>query len=105
VVIFGLSSVPDLQIAPEPALDLIVRKVGHAGVFAILAVLVHVALRERPGRELIAWVAAALYAVSDELHQALVPGRGPSLADVAIDVLGAAAGIAGLRALAARRRA
>jgi VanZ family protein len=102
--IFVLSSLPDLRIAPEPAIDLVVRKIGHAAVFAILGILVHFALGERPRRELLAWVAASVYAVTDELHQAFVPGRGPSPADVAIDVLGVSAGIAGLGVLAARRR-
>jgi VanZ family protein len=106
LAIFVISSVPDLRIAPEPTIDLVVRKVGHAAVFSILAILVHLALGEqRPRRELLAWVAASVYAVTDELHQAFVPGRGPSPADVAIDILGVTAGIAGLRVLAARRRA
>ena len=105
LAIFVLSSVPDLRIAPEPTLDLVVRKIGHAAVFAILGILVHLALDGRPRRELLAWAAASVYAVTDELHQAFVPGRGPSPADVAIDVLGVTAGIAGLRVLAARRRA
>ncbi len=105
LAIFVISSVPDLRIAPEPTIDLVVRKVGHAAVFSILAILVHFALGERPRRELLAWVAASVYAVTDELHQAFVPGRGPSPADVVIDVLGVTAGIAGLRVLAGRRRA
>ena len=105
LTIFVLSSVPDLRIAPEPTIDLVVRKIGHAAVFSILAILIHFALRGRPRRELLSWVAASVYAVTDELHQALVPGRGPSPADVALDVLGVTAGIAGLRVLAARRRA
>ena len=35
----------------------------------------------------------ALYAASDELHQAFIPGRSPQLADVLIDCGGALAGI------------
>lgn len=34
-----------------------------------------------------------LYAVSDEMHQALVPGRGPSAGDVMIDGLGVILGV------------
>jgi len=50
-----------------------------------------------------AWAIATLYAATDELHQVFVRGRTPSLVDVAIDSLGAAAGIA-LLAWALRRR-
>ena len=35
-------------------------------------------------------LAALLYAFTDEFHQWLVPGRGPSLTDCAIDTFGAA---------------
>jgi VanZ family protein len=39
-----------------------------------------------------AWVAATLYAVTDELHQAFVPGRTPSVGDGVADAAGAALG-------------
>lgn len=38
---------------------------------------------------------AVLYAFLDEWHQSFVPGRSPSLQDVAIDAAGAALGVAG----------
>jgi VanZ family protein len=49
-------------------------------------------LETRPGR----WTLAigSAYAVSDEIHQAFVPVRSPQLADVTIDSLGVALGIA-----------
>jgi VanZ family protein len=37
---------------------------------------------------------SVLWGVSDEIHQALVPGRSPELADVVADVLGSIAGAA-----------
>ena len=36
----------------------------------------------------------ALYAASDEWHQALVPGRGPAVSDVLLDSIGVLCGIA-----------
>lgn len=44
-------------------------------------------------RILIPWIFASLYAASDEFHQRFVDGRGPSVRDVALDSLGALAGI------------
>ena len=39
------------------------------------------------------WLFATLYAVTDELHQKYVAGRGPSIRDVMIDSMGALFGI------------
>ncbi len=40
-LIFYLSSQPDLPSAPEPLLDLILKKMAHALVYAVLAALFH----------------------------------------------------------------
>jgi VanZ family protein len=40
---------------------------------------------------------SALWGLSDEIHQALVPGRSPELADVVADLLGSSAGVAACR--------
>jgi VanZ family protein len=39
------------------------------------------------------FVICVLYAITDELHQSIVPGRGPSRFDIMIDSLGAFTGI------------
>ena len=41
-----------------------------------------------------AWLIGTAYAATDELHQLTVAGRGPSVADVGIDSVGVALGIA-----------
>jgi VanZ family protein len=46
------------------------------------------------GRVTPAFVLAAAFAVTDEIHQAFVPGRQASPLDVAIDVTGIAVGLA-----------
>jgi VanZ family protein len=97
-LIFVLSAQPDLQLADEPLLDFILHKTGHLAVFAILAALVAWAL-DLPGAArsrtwTLAFVACLLYAASDELHQGLVPGRHSTPIDVAIDMVGALAGLA-----------
>jgi VanZ family protein len=38
---------------------------------------------------------SVLWGVSDEIHQALVPGRSPELGDVVADIVGSIAGAAG----------
>jgi VanZ family protein len=88
-LIFTLSSIPDLGTGLG-GWDLIFRKLAHAAEYAVLAVLLLRALEH-------AWASfwlAAAYAVTDELHQAFVPGRLGSPLDVAVDAAGAAIGIA-----------
>ena len=74
-----------------------VRKSGHAIVFAILAVLLRVAIGFR-GRGFWEGVAVlsitAVYAASDEFHQSFTLGRSGNLTDVLIDTGGAAAALA-----------
>jgi VanZ family protein len=91
--IFFLSSVPHLRFMQNDLMDFVVRKIGHMGVFGILARLVARALT---GSTYWSWkrifacslVATFLYACTDEYHQAFVPGRHASPVDVAIDTVG-----------------
>ncbi|HLS91295.1 MAG TPA: VanZ family protein [Limnochordia bacterium] len=67
----------------------------HAAAYAVLALLLHAALRrawQAPPRTAwwIAWMVAVVYGVTDEYHQSFVPGRDPSLKDLVADALGAA---------------
>jgi VanZ family protein len=96
-LIFWLSAQPDLPHAPEPWLDTVVKKLGHAVLYGVLARLYLGALRgdrSPSGRtRLLAFGLAVLYAVTDEVHQSFVPGRTPSPWDVVIDGIGAALAI------------
>ena len=68
-----------------------VRKCAHATEYAILGVLLCKRLSmEKWGAALLF---AALYAVTDEVHQYFVPGRSCQITDMLIDTAGAAAGI------------
>lgn len=85
-----------------------VRKAAHMTEFALLGffllLLAHSYGQRR--KKLIAWCAGTFYAVTDEIHQRFITARGPDLADVAIDSIGAVMGI-GLASLviwAVRRR-
>ena len=103
-LLFLLSSRPDLTFAQDPLLDLVVRKVGHAVAYGVLAVLVAWARNRGPDEERsVVLLLVAVYAITDEIHQSFVPGRSGAITDVLVDTAGAVAGL-GLRALAARRR-
>lgn len=66
-------------------------KLAHIGVFAVLAVALRLVL---PGVPMTVIVGIGLsVAIADELKQAWVPGRDPSWADGAADMLGIALGL------------
>lgn len=92
--IFWLSAQPDLPHAPEPWLDVVLKKGAHAALFGVLALLYLGVLQgDGPPSLRDRWLAfglTVLYALSDEFHQSFVPGRTPSLRDVLIDGAGAA---------------
>ena len=77
----------------------------HSAAFAGLSILCCRALSGglgpalRGGDALLAVVLSVVYGVSDEYHQSFVPGRDPSVADVAKDLLGAAAGAAAFHSM------
>jgi VanZ family protein len=94
-VIFYLSAQPSA--AEYPAWEVVLRKLGHAGGYALLAFAWWRAFRGLlpSGRRLAAIVAAVVvslaYAVSDEFHQSLVTTRHGTPVDVLIDSIGIAA--------------
>jgi len=90
-LIFFLSAQPDLPHVPGPWFDTLLRKVGHALAFGILAWLYLRALRGRFSAAALRLVSAGLallYAASDEYHQTFVPGRKGRLFDVGVDMVG-----------------
>ena len=93
-LIFALSSIPDLGTGLG-GWDLVLRKTAHAAEFAVLGLLLARAL----GRELPALLLGIAYAVTDEVHQSLVPGRLGSVWDVLLDSVGVALGVLLLRRL------
>ena len=87
-LIFTLSSIPSLD-SGLGTWDLVLRKLAHAGEFAVLGALIYRAVRREPAAILL----ASLYAVTDELHQNFVSGRQGSPGDWLIDTAGAVAGV------------
>ena len=75
-----------------------VRKMAHFFLYVILGLLVMGAMYTYQinikWKITVAFAVSLLFAISDEIHQSLVPGRGPLASDVVIDGFGALAGIA-----------
>ena len=89
-----------------------VRKNAHFLIYFILGMLVLRALRlsEIRGKKgiVLALTICIVYAISDELHQLFVPGRGAQVKDVIIDSTGALVGIivySSLRGIGRKRKA
>jgi VanZ family protein len=104
MLIFALSSQPGLRVSDDRAVDLPIRHAAHVAAYAVLGLLLIRALIG-PGRgwssprAALGIVIATLYGVSDEVHQAFVPDRAPTLIDVCLDALGALLGSAVLAVL------
>jgi VanZ family protein len=92
-VIFLLSAVPGASYPSHPSF---LNYVAHFGEYLVLAVLLTVLFTgsrfKRWQIVLLALGLAALYAVSDELHQLFVPGRSSDPVDVLTDAIGASVG-------------
>lgn len=115
-VIFAFSSQANSGAYTEAYLqdaNVPIRKLAHMFEFAVLAVLYQTALvgslmppreaeQERVAEQksenslknyLFAFALAVLYALTDEWHQAFVPGRSASLLDSGVDAIGALVGL------------
>lgn len=93
LVLLTLTSVPSSAL---PSLSVSVYDSGHLVLYGVLGALVaRAAMRGgvAPGRLMLAWPVLAAFGVLDEWHQRFIPGRFPSLTDMAFDAIGAAAGL------------
>lgn len=100
-LIFAFSAQPDLRFLPDQGIDFVVRKIGHMGVFGILALLAWRALAVTSTlRRSWAWaiVLTVIYAITDELHQGAI-GRHASAVDVGVDAIGAVLAVAAVHVL------
>jgi VanZ family protein len=93
---------PNLSNEAVHAIVVFVRKCAHLAEYAVLALLLWRALRQESAQDYPAWrwskaglvlALVALYAASDEIHQAFVPSREASIWDVLLDTSGAAFGL------------
>ena len=95
-------------------LSFAVRKCAHFTEYLLLGLSLFATVREYdPVRlerneqwqrtALLSWGIGALYALTDEVHQAFVPGRSCEIRDMLIDSCGVAAGVLIMTALRSRR--
>jgi len=101
---------PQISFATLNAIQLGIRKLGHLTEYAILAMLLWRALRSGTRWQvkmsilfLVAALASAIFAASDEFHQSFVPSRTASPTDVMIDICGALVGLLACSMFAERR--
>ena len=102
-----------LHVDPK-ILSFAVRKCAHFTEYLLLGLSLFATVREYdPVRlerneqwqrtALLSWGIGALYALTDEVHQAFVPGRSWEIRDMLIDSCGVAAGVLIMAALRSRR--
>jgi len=102
--IFLLSSVPSKELPRFGSWDTLVKKGAHACGYGLLAAALWRGFGWDRKKWWLAFALAAAYAVTDELHQRITPGRHSSAVDVGIDSIAAAAAIAICAIARARRK-
>jgi VanZ family protein len=90
---------PAISVATIMKIQFLIRKAAHLTEYAVLAMLLLRAVRSGTRdafarQALLVLVIAAVYAITDEFHQAFTPSRTATAHDVLIDCLGAAVGLA-----------
>ena len=102
-----------LHVDPK-VLSFAVRKCAHFTEYLLLGLSLFATVREydpvwlerneqSQRTALLSWGIGALYALTDEAHQAFVPGRSCEIRDMLIDSCGVAAGVLIMAALRSRR--
>src|ERR1700690_1138235 len=81
-VIFKFSSTPGNKLPNFGSIDSWVKKGGHMLGYALLSLSYWHGLKWDKKRAWWAWIFAVLYAITDEFHQSVIPGRHPSPLDV-----------------------
>lgn len=86
ILIFYMSSIPDLPSNKFFLLDFIFKKTAHVIEYTVLFLLWFRALGNKNPFQAI--IFSIVYAFTDEIHQLFIPGRTGRLRDVGIDSIG-----------------
>lgn len=126
---FVILLLPEISGLGHDLASFIVRKAAHCVVYTVLGFCLFVNVRDFAVRRAAdgseagagdtgadgsagqvrvprrwAWIIGTVYAATDELHQAFVPGRNGALFDVCLDSVGIAAGVLIAAAVLGRRK-
>ena len=92
-VIWGLSSVPGSALPSSRDMMSVVAHIVEYGVLGyLLARAFFVQGMRQKERWTLAVIGAVIFGIIDEIHQAFVPGREASVADIAVDAASAIGG-------------
>ena len=99
--IFFLSSMPDQFLPGDRSLtEKIVFNLAHIPAYGLLTYLWLISFTSTRNKNysfkiiLTVFAGLVLFAISDEIHQAFIPGRSASLMDIGLDLVGILAGLA-----------
>ena len=108
VLIFYLSSIPNLKTDLETVYDMVLRKGAHMFEYFVLTLLLWYALRQFRMWQLtkfnLIFIVSFLYALSDEWHQSFVAARSGNIFDVGIDTIGIVIGLVVIKFMQNRKR-
>lgn len=101
---FVVEIIPSIKNMPEPEkenvvdrVESIVRKIAHYSIYTLVGILLMSLMSTYKIKELdrlaVSLIIGVIYASTDEIHQAFVPGRGPLITDVMLDTVGVLTGI------------
>ena len=84
----------------EEVIDIIesvIRKIAHFSIYTLVGFLLMSLMSTYKMKEIdqigTSLIIGVIYASTDEIHQAFIPGRGPQITDVMLDSLGVLTGI------------
>jgi VanZ family protein len=90
LAIFAFSSQPGDNLPSFLDWDYVIKKIGHAAGYGLLALSYFHYLKYDKKRYWLAWLLALIFSVTDEFHQSFITGRHASAMDVLVfDNLGA----------------
>ena len=101
---FVVEIIPSIKNMQEPEkenvvdrIESVVRKIAHYSIYTIVGILLMSLMSTYKLKELdriaVSLIIGVIYASTDEIHQAFVPGRGPLVTDVILDSMGVLTGI------------
>lgn len=101
---FVVEMIPSIKDMPEPEkenvvdrIENIIRKIAHYSIYTLVGILLMSLMITYKLKELdriaVSLIIGVIYASTDEIHQAFVPGRGPLVTDVILDSMGVLTGI------------